>query len=122
MKNYFAPDEFKCKCGCGLDVKQEVKDRANHARELAGIPFSISSGARCPQHNKNEKGAPDSAHISGEAIDVRTGNDAYKRFKILKALLDAGFTGIDCSHDAYVHGDIAHKPGMCFNYKGNLKK
>ena len=117
---YFGPDEFKCKCGCGFDVNQELKEKADKAREIAGIPFSVSSGARCPTHNKKEKGAPDSKHLSGEAMDIRCTN-SVNRYKIVRALILAGFTGIDCSHDTYVHGDIGHTPAMIFNYRGNLK-
>lgn len=113
--NYFTEDEFKCNCGCGMDVKQELKDKANEAREKAGVPFVISSGARCPAWNRHERGAKNSKHMQGLAMDVRC-TDSIARFKIVKALIEVGFTGLDIAN-TYIHGDIAHDPPMIFIYK-----
>ena len=52
---YFKPSEFICKCGCGAGTEEMLRDfmiRLENAREIAGIPFRISSGFRCAKHNK----------------------------------------------------------------------
>lgn len=65
----FAPDEFACSCGCGLDVVAPLKTFAQSLRNAFGWPLTISSGARCPTINREAGGVPDSCHLSGEAFD-----------------------------------------------------
>ena len=103
---YFKPSEFQCKCCGKLNISEELVDRLYVAREKAGIPFVINSGYRCPKHNAEVGGKSDSAHKEGLAVDI-SAKDGYARFKILKALFDAGFEriGID---DKFIHADVDH--------------
>lgn len=68
---YFKPDEFSCKCGkCGLGffkMQQEFLGRLDHARHIAGVPFTINSALRCQAYNKSVGGVSDSAHVGGWA-------------------------------------------------------
>lgn len=112
---YFKDSEFECKCGCGKTVIQEVKDRADAAREFLGAPMSISSGARCVKHNKDEGGASKSRHLTGEAIDVKVFN-SRQRYLVFKALERAGFTGFDIQRD-YVHADTGRPETVIFKYR-----
>lgn len=73
------------------------------ARKLAGTSFVITSGFRCPKHNKEVGGKKDSAHLSGVAADIETKTDS-KRYKVVNALLDAGFTRIGIGN-GFVHVD-----------------
>lgn len=66
----FAPGEFACSCGCGLDVAAKLKSFAQSLREAFDWPLTISSGARCPTVNREAGGAPDSCHLTGEAFDA----------------------------------------------------
>lgn len=68
LKN-FRPDEFACRCGCGLDLVMPLKHFAQELRDAFGWPLTISSGARCPPVNQDDGGVPDSCHLSGEAFD-----------------------------------------------------
>lgn len=70
QENYFGPDEFKCECGCGRDVCQELKDLANKIRRAYKHPLVVSSGFRCPTQNAKDGGAPDSLHMEGIAFDT----------------------------------------------------
>lgn len=103
---YFTPDEFKCNCGCGLDVSDELKLMANKARDIAGVPFRITSGARCLEHNRNSKSRDTSSHIKGLAFDVKFLN-SRERFCILYGLILAGFTRIGENDNLeFYHVDI----------------
>jgi len=55
------------------------------AREIAGVPFIITSGFRTPEENKKAGGKSNSAHLRGLAVDIVSG-DNFKRSKILKGL------------------------------------
>lgn len=104
MTTYFNHDEFDCKCGCGAnEVKQELVDKLNVAREEAGIPFVVVSGTRCEERNEKEGGAPDSAHLEGWGADIRT-KSSRSRWKIVTALINAGFTRLGIGR-TFIHAD-----------------
>lgn len=104
MKNYFKESEFVCKCGCGFNnVNQQLKDDLNIAREIAQIPFIITSASRCEVHNKNSGGLRSSSHLTGHAVDIKADSSA-DRFKILQALITAGFTRIGIAK-TFIHVD-----------------
>lgn len=110
-------DEYECKCGCGLNnVKQELIDRTLIARGDAGVPFIINSGCRCEDWNTEEGGSDTSSHLKGEAEDIRC-TTSRNRFKIVKSLLDAGFTRIGIGK-TFIHADIDRKktPGVVWLY------
>ena len=79
MSKYFEDDDFRCKCGCGMDVSEELKRLVFAMREDAQVPFIITSGARCEKHNGNVGGKAGSAHVSGLAVDIAysTSSRAY---------------------------------------------
>jgi zinc D-Ala-D-Ala carboxypeptidase len=84
---YFKDDEFKCKCGCGFDITFPFKMALDMAREEAGVPFVINSGARCIKHNEKVGGAKNSAHLRGLAVDIKNDwNDEIATTKRLMAL------------------------------------
>ena len=104
---YFQPSEFACKCGrCGGGADRMASDllaRLDEARAMAGIPFVISSGYRCPAHNKAVGGVADSAHTRGYAADIRC-TDSHTRFAVLRAVLDAGFRRVELA-PTWIHVD-----------------
>lgn len=86
----------------GLDTR--LVSMLDCAREKAGIPFIITSGLRTADQNAKVGGVSDSAHLKGLAVDIFCPNST-NRYKILKSLLEVGFTRIElCSR--HVHADI----------------
>lgn len=68
---YFKLDEFKCKCGCGQNkINNKLLDLLDSARDEAKTPFIITSGYRCPEHNKAVNGVKNSSHVKGYAADI----------------------------------------------------
>lgn len=106
---YFKMSEFECKCGCGVNnMSQKTLDKIDKARELAGIPFVISSACRCPKHNKDVGGVDNSSHVATsekecEAIDVKV-TDSRERYIVVFAMLSAGFNRIGIAKD-FIHCD-----------------
>jgi len=94
---YFKPNEV-------IGLKDELISLLDKARDLAGIPFKITSGLRTDDKNEQVGGVADSSHKLGMAVDILTDTSA-KRFKILKALLDVGFTRIGI-YKTHIHCDI----------------
>ena len=104
---HFKMSEFDCKCGkCdgGSDMMTlELLEKLEYARNLAGIPFVITSGYRCEKHNREVGGVAGSAHTKGMAVDIRC-NSSATRFKLLKALFAAGFKRIELA-PTWIHVD-----------------
>ena len=75
----------------------------DEAREFAGIPFIINSAYRSPEHPLSIKN-PSSSHIKGLAVDIKA-TDSKTRFKIVKALIEVGFTRIGIA-DTFIHVDL----------------
>jgi len=71
LSEHFSLHEFTCKCGCKRTyVEPELIDLLEKIREHFGRPVIISSGYRCPKHNKAVGGGPNSQHIFGKAADI----------------------------------------------------
>ena len=95
--SYFQPKEFACQCGkCGMgfnQMKPSTLSKLNQARQLAGVPFVITSAYRCTAHNLAVGGKPNSAHTRGYAVDIKVHN-SVSAMSILKGLLAAGFNRV----------------------------
>ena len=110
MSKYFTEDEFKCECsandgaGCGMDIDRQVKALLHDARELAQIPFTIKSGARCESHNRKVGGSKDSSHLKGVAVDIKA-TTSRERYEIVNALIQVGFTRIGIAK-TFIHCDL----------------
>lgn len=64
--------EFKCNCGqCDYDtVDAELVSVIQDVRDHFNMAITITSGNRCPTHNKNVGGAKSSYHLRGRAADI----------------------------------------------------
>ena len=101
---YFNYNEFNCKC-CGENITSEfLIQRLDIARFIFGNPITITSGYRCENHNTDIGGKTKSSHIRGLAADISCLDD-FKRFSLLLALLEAGFTRIGI-YPQHIHVDI----------------
>ena len=100
---HFSLSEFACP-DCGrADMDNNFLEMLDKARDIAGIPFVITSGFRCPEHNKKVGGRPNSAHLRGLAADIRVRGNK-QRFIILDALIKVGFKRIGVAND-FIHVD-----------------
>lgn len=71
LSKNFKASEFACKCGCGKALVDEalvsiVQDIRSHF----GCPITVTSGYRCPTHNKAVGGSTGSYHTKGQAADI----------------------------------------------------
>jgi hypothetical protein len=104
LSENFDSKEFACKCGCGEDnVSPELVRKLQKLRNAVGFPFLITSGMRCPEHNKAVGGKPDSAHVLGYGVDIAVSNSS-DRFKLIEPAftwfdrigIDGEFVHLDC--------------------------
>lgn len=76
---FFTRQEFACKCGlyhapyCDgypAEPKEAMVRIADRVRRELGVPVTVVSGLRCPQHNADSGGVANSQHMAGEACDI----------------------------------------------------
>ncbi len=110
MAKYFDSSEFACKhCGqlprLGMDSRLlEVLDKL---REKLGEPLVISSGYRCPTHNRNIGGASESYHTRGMAADIYINSESYSPADIRDLAFECGAdTAVAYSTQGFVHVDM----------------
>ena len=109
---YFTDSEFECPC-CGqnwFDI--ETSNMLDEARDIAKIPFKLNSACRCFKHNSEVGGSNTSSHLIenefGErkiatAVDISC-TSSSARAKIMKALIQVGFTRIGIAK-TFIHCD-----------------
>lgn len=79
---FFKLQEFACKC-CGQlppslreNLEALVTEVLDPARRAFGGPVLVSSGYRCPAHNAEVGGVPNSMHQRCEAADIYCSDNA----------------------------------------------
>ena len=107
---YFKLSEFDSpdSKGSGKNMKRDFLKTLDKARDIANIPFKISSGFRTAQHNvtlrkQGYKASANSSHLKGCAADIMC-NDSGTRQKIVNGLIQAGFTRIGIAK-TFIHCD-----------------
>ena len=110
---HFHPAEFACKgtncCGGANEIKPELVDMLDQVRGRLNKPMHVTSGYRCPVHDKVVGGA--GPHVTGYAVDIAV--SGYEAFAVLKLALAIGFTGIGVSQHGpsrFIHLDIVPGP------------
>lgn len=120
LTEHFSEWEFDCRCqGCmakGSQMQSDFIRKLQTARTIANGPFSITSGMRCEPHNQESGGRPNSSHLTGWAADIAVTNSG-KRFEVLQALIEAGFTRIGVAR-TFIHADCDpdKAPRVCWLY------
>lgn len=103
----FRIEEFRCPC-CDqiLDslAFRVFVSKLQEARDIAGIPFTITSGYRCCSHNSKIGGNLNSSHLKGIAADILT-KTSSDRYSIVDSLIKAGFKRLGIGK-GYIHADL----------------
>jgi zinc D-Ala-D-Ala carboxypeptidase len=96
---FFKPEEI-------VGLQPELVQMLDRAREIASVPFKITSGYRDPQHNKAVGGVANSSHTKGLAVDLAC-TDNFKRTRILLGLLTCGTPNFIEICKSHIHVDIS---------------
>lgn len=120
---YFSFSEFDSPDIPGSGEKymdREFLEMLDEARDICKLQFKINSGYRSKKKNLDAGGVSTSSHLVGRAADIACTN-SNKRYKIVAALLEAGFTRIGIArtfihvdNDDFDHGGL--KPDAIWTY------
>ena len=87
----FSPEEFVCKCDEACEFKDAeyldtaLVDMLQRRRDQLERPIIVLSALRCPVHNFDIDGAPNSQHKEGKAVDYTySGIDVIKEAQWLQ--------------------------------------
>ena len=91
---HFSKKELNCShCG-GVNVDDDFMDKICMIREELGQPMVVTSFYRCKEYNEEIGGAPKSAHLDGEAMDITKISDSYAR-RVVELAIKHEINGIE---------------------------
>ena len=102
---FFTDEEFeRCSPSCKKEqCNADSLRRLDRAREVAGIPFVLSSAYRSREHEVSKGRSGTGAHTEGRAFDIRC-STSRDRWLIVHAAMVSGFTRIGIAN-TFVHLD-----------------
>lgn len=108
MSKYFSTEEMVCHC-CGTlpdgGINPILLDKLDALREAIGKPIHVDCMYRCPSHNAEVGGVPNSQHVLGNAADIWVDDMGVDDLANLAA--DVGFDGIGRYYGSeFVHVDV----------------
>lgn len=107
LSPHFDASEFTCHhCGAGADkISKRLIDLLEQLREnIGGLPLHVNSGYRCPYHNSQVGGVPNSQHVLGTAADIATpAGMSFENFKWYVQQLP--FDGVGFYAPDFIHVD-----------------
>lgn len=106
MYKYFDDDDFKrATPSCSIsDMSPALLAKLDRAREIAGIPFVVTSAYRPSEWDVEKGRSGNGAHTRGLAVDIRCRN-SFERWLIVMAAIAVGFPRIGVAK-GFVHLDI----------------
>lgn len=92
LSPHFTDLECTCRCGCGkCDVSPRLLMLAEKIRDIFNAPLITHSVCRCEVHNERVKGAKDSQHLKGKAMDFHVkGLDHEEAYKKIRSAFNSG--------------------------------
>jgi len=106
LAEHFRAEELACGCDreeCRTVVVHWALIRLlERMRRQIEQPLYVSSGYRCPRHNKDVGGAPESLHLAGMAADVQASTSIEHLAKVAEAV-GAGGIGL---YPRHLHVDV----------------
>lgn len=116
ITQHFNAKEFRCKCGKehAFSISNELVDKLEKLyAALNCSKIIVTSGYRCPTHDKNVGGSGTGQHTLGNAADIccygQDGQPISSKIVCQKAQ-DIGFTGIANITAAYIYTHVDVRP------------
>lgn len=103
LSEHFLANEFRCK-HCGeLRIDAQLIIKLEELRALVGAPIVITSGYRCPVHNRRVGGVAHSQHMQGKAADLYV--NGMNNRELARYAKQVGFSFIKV-YSGWIHCDV----------------
>ena len=79
LGSHFDSSEFTCHCCGNGTVDPKLIALLERLRAKAGVPVHVNCGYRCPKHNAEVGGVPNSQHVEGTAADITIPQISFER-------------------------------------------
>jgi hypothetical protein len=114
LSAHFSRQELACPCCGRLQLEGRLLTALEKLRSLAKGPVLIHDGYRCPKHNREVGGVPESEHTRGCAADIALPGTALQRMYEL-ALEVPKFRdgGIGVYGGGFLHVDVRPRQLGC---------
>jgi len=107
LSQYFSRKEFECRCCGRLQLDSHLVEGLEALRALAGLPVIINAGYRCPRHNQEVGGVPNSEHTRGLAADIRLPGLALQQmYELAMQVPQFAEGGIGVYDGDFLHVDV----------------
>lgn len=108
LSEHFSKKEFACKhCGKITNIDPVLIAKLECLRAANGNkPIFVTSGYRCPVHNKNVGGAVNSQHMKGKAVDIYVKENMAELIKLADRIFAQGGMGV---YKNFIHLDTSKK-------------
>lgn len=119
----FSSDEFACKCCGRQNINENLVFQLQKIRGIVKKPIIITSGCRCPAHNKKIGGSPKSQHLLGKAADiVIKGLSVKQMYQVLVPFHKKYFAGLGIyPEQGFIHIDTRDEPTIWVYIKSQGK-
>ena len=119
LSEHFDKSEFACHhCGQCAIIHPRLIELLEKLREnIGGYPLHINSGYRCPVHNANVGGVPNSQHVLGTAADLAVPPQlTFDQFKHYVTNLPFDWVGL-YPYSNFIHVDVRN--GGIYRHQGD---
>lgn len=119
----FSSDEFACKCCGRQNINENLVFQLQKIRGIVKKPIIITSGYRCPAHNKKIGGSPKSQHLLGKAADIYVnGMSVRDLYEVVSIFYKNGINGIGVyPEQGFIHIDVREQPAFWIYLKSQRK-
>ena len=119
LSEHFDKSEFSCHhCGRCINIHPRLIELLEQLRKnIGGHSIHINSGYRCPTHNANVGGVPNSQHVLGTAADLAVPSQlTFDQFKNYVTQLPFDWVGL-YPYSNFIHVDV--RAGGIYGHGGD---
>lgn len=107
LSPHFSKSEMACRCCGNLQIEDRLLTALETLRNLAAAPVIVNDAYRCPKHNEEVGGVPDSEHTRGIAADVRIpGMSLQQMYDLAMRVPEFANGGIGAYDGGFLHVDV----------------
>lgn len=107
LSAHFSRKELACRCCGRLQIDGRLIDALEDLRNRAGVPIAVHAGYRCPKHNLEVGGVPNSEHTLGLAADIHVpGLSLQAMYELACQVPQFAEGGIGAYDSNFLHVDV----------------